>query len=135
MEIDDGLFHHRVRSNLLAAGAFHAKLHIGQVVEVLDEQKPPLLVAQFRLTDIFRDRFLPLGKALEREDLEYAGVRGLAVRPGADVEAAVIAGLEARIPAEGEEKGLLWELQAFYGSDIDKIVFSSPKEREGSVAV
>ncbi len=36
--------------------------------------------------------------------------------------------LEARIPAEGGEDGWLWDMQAFYGGDIDKFVIKSEGE-------
>lgn len=36
--------------------------------------------------------------------------------------------LEARIPTEGGEDGWLWDLQGFYGGDIDKFVLKSEGE-------
>lgn len=43
--------------------------------------------------------------------------------------------LEARIPADGGQEGWLWDMQAFYGNDIDKFVLKSEGEGElgGSV--
>ncbi|QKG71166.1 copper resistance protein B [Erythrobacter mangrovi] len=43
--------------------------------------------------------------------------------------------LEARIPTEGGEDGWLWDLQGFYGGDIDKFVLKSEGEGELGGAV
>lgn len=38
--------------------------------------------------------------------------------------------LEARIPSEGGEGGYLWDVQAFYGGDIDRLVLKTEGEGE-----